>query len=263
MNVAASVGDPPLSKSKTVIVELGPVAINTAAIGSEYSDVLRREVQNLLKLPFALSDLFFCLLCCGDVCRGTHELHHISRCVQNRLADGVDVFYRAVWKKNSEFHFVVGLFSDGSINCPLPLGSILRMSALQTFFKSRRAIFWIEAINAVPFLGQMQGVSSRYPPGPTPCVREPLRLRQVRLTSLQLLFLQFQGLGSESPIDPGRQQSQPEDDKRDGGNSGGAKCGDAYGVRQVRRQARGHETGRGHAGVMHDGDRSTHHHGSG
>jgi len=88
---------------------------------------------------------------------------------------------------------------------------------------------------------------------------EPLSFSQVRLASLQLLFLQFQGLDSESPIHPGRQQSQPQDDKGDGGNSGGAKCGDAYGMRQVRWHAGGRETGGGHAGVMHDGDRSTHH----
>src|SRR4029077_956440 len=178
------------------------------------------------------------------------------------MADGVDVFDRAAWKKDSEFHFVTRLFSDCSIDCPLPLGSILRMSALPTFFKSRRAIFWIEAINAVPFLGQMQGVSSRYSPGPTPRVREPLRLRQVRLASLQLLFLQFQGLGSESPIHRGRQQSQPEDDKGNSDNSGNAECGDTYGVRQVGRHPEGRETGGGHAGVMHDRDRSTHHGGS-
>src|ERR1700719_4509394 len=147
------------------------------------------------------------------------------------MADGVDVFDRAVWKKDSEFHFVFRLFSDGSIDCRLPLSSILRMSALQKLFKRGRTVFWIEAENPVPFLGQMHSVPPRYPPGPTPCVREPLRLRQVRLASLQFLFLQFQGLGSESPIHPGRQQGQPEDDKGDGGNSGGAKCGDAYGVR--------------------------------
>src|SRR4030081_2618382 len=179
------------------------------------------------------------------------------------MADGVDVFDRAVWKKDSEFHFVFRLFSDCSIDCPLPLGSILRMSALPTFFKSRPAIFWIEAINAVPFLGQMQGVPSRYPPGPTPCVREPLRLRQVRLAALQLFFLQFQCLGSESPIHRGRQQNQSEDDKRGGGNSGGAKRGDAYGVRQVRWHAGGRETGGSHAGGVHDGDRSSHDDGSG
>src|ERR1700692_3373065 len=132
------------------------------------------------------------------------------------MADGVDVFDSAVWKKDSGFHFVFRLFSDCSIDCPLPLSSILRMSALPTFFKSRRAIFWIEAINPVPFLGHMHGVSPRFPPGPTPCVREPLCLRQVRLASLQLLFLQFQGLGSESTIHPGRQQSQTEDHAGDG-----------------------------------------------
>src|ERR1700682_4733957 len=109
------------------------------------------------------------------------------------MADGVDVFDRAVWKKDSEFHFVIRLFSDGSIDYPFPPSSILWVIALQTFFKRRRAIFWIEAINAVPFLGQMHGVPSRYPPGPTPCVSEPLRLRQVLLASPQFLFLQFQG----------------------------------------------------------------------
>src|SRR5438067_6377678 len=71
---------------------------------------------------------------------------------------------------------------------------------------------------------------------------EPLSFSQVRLASLQLLFLQFQGLDSESPIHPGRQQSQPQDDKGAGGNSGGAKCGDAYGMRQVRWHAGGRET---------------------
>src|SRR5580700_1268821 len=97
------------------------------------------------------------------------------------MANGVDVFDRVSWKKDSEFHFVTRLFSDCSIDCPLPLGSILRLSALPTFFKTWRAIFWIEARNAVPFLAQMQGLATPYPPGPTPWVRELLRLRRVRL----------------------------------------------------------------------------------
>src|ERR1700731_1438544 len=132
------------------------------------------------------------------------------------MADGVDGFGCGFREKDSEFHLVIRLSVDCSVDCPFPLGSSLRMSALQKLFKSGRAIFWIEAINSVPFLGQMQGVSSRYPPGPTPCVREPLRLRQVRLAALQLLFLQFQGLGGESPIHPRRQQSKPEDGQSDG-----------------------------------------------
>src|SRR5258708_805523 len=61
------------------------------------------------------------------------------------------------------------------------------MNALQPFFPSRYALFWIEAIYAIPFLGQMQGVSSRYPPGPTPRMRESLRFRQARLAAPELL----------------------------------------------------------------------------
>src|SRR5216684_2340487 len=104
------------------------------------------------------------------------------------MADSVDVFDRAVRKKDSEFHFVIRLFTDCSIDCPLPLGSILRMNALQPFFPGRGALFWIEAIYAIPFLGQMQGVSSRYLPGPAPCVREPLRFRQITLALPQRFF---------------------------------------------------------------------------
>src|ERR1700730_11734184 len=107
------------------------------------------------------------------------------------MADGVDVFDRAVRKEDSEFHFVIRLFIDCSINCPLPLGSILRMNAPQPFFPSRHARFCIEAIYAIPFLGEMQSVSSRYLPDPAPCVSEPLRFRQITLASPQRFFHPF------------------------------------------------------------------------
>jgi hypothetical protein len=40
----------------------------------------------------------------------------------------------------------MGHFSDCSIDYSLPLGSILWMNALQPFFPTRRALFWIETI---------------------------------------------------------------------------------------------------------------------
>src|SRR5260370_32202981 len=178
------------------------------------------------------------------------------------MADGVSVFDSAVRKKNSVLPFVIRLFTDRSSGCLLPLVSILWMHALQPFFPGREALFRIETIYAMPFLGEMCGLSPCHTPGPTPRVREPLRFRQIRLALLQLLFLYFQGLDSESPINKGRQQSQPEDGKGDGDNSGGPKCGDAYGMRQVRRHVKRSETGGGHACVMHDRDGGTHHDGS-
>src|SRR5712691_6965146 len=104
------------------------------------------------------------------------------------MADGVDVFDRSAWKKDSDFHFVIRLFSDCSIDCSFPLGSILRMNALQPLFPSRHARFWIEAIYAIPFLRQMHGLSSRCPPGPTPSVRPPLPFPEISHALPQRLF---------------------------------------------------------------------------
>src|SRR6267154_2872965 len=104
------------------------------------------------------------------------------------MADRLDVFDRTVRKKDSKFHFVIGLFTDCSIDCPLPLGSILRMDAVQPFFPTRHALFRIETIDAIPFLGEMRGFSSRHPPDPTPRMREPLRFGQVNLAPAQRFF---------------------------------------------------------------------------
>src|ERR1700758_4893906 len=97
------------------------------------------------------------------------------------MADRVDVSGCGVREKDSEFDFVIRLSVARSVDCPFPLGSVLWMNTLQKLFKRRPPIFQIKAKNAVPFLRKMQGFASRYRPGPTPSVGEPLRLRQVRL----------------------------------------------------------------------------------
>src|SRR3979490_290397 len=104
------------------------------------------------------------------------------------MADNVDMFERAARKEDSEFDFVGRFFSYCSINCLLPLGSILWMNALHPLVPIRHALSWIEAIYAVPFLGQMPGVSSLYPPVPPPRVRQPLRFRKVALAPPQSFF---------------------------------------------------------------------------
>src|SRR5216684_7148180 len=155
MNEPISVAASPVFKSNAVIIERGLIGIQTSAIRPCYAHEQRREIQDLSKLHFALPDLLFRLFTFGDICRATHELHQIPRCVPNGMADGIDVFDSATRKKNSKFHFVIRLFRYCSIECPFPLGSILRMNALQPLFPSRHAIFWIEAVYAIPFLGQV------------------------------------------------------------------------------------------------------------
>jgi len=87
------------------------------------------------------------------------------------MADGVNVFDRAARKLDSEFQFVFCLFVYCSIDCLLPLDPILRMNALQSLFPARDTLGWIVAIYAIPFLGQVYGLSIRYPPTPTPRMR--------------------------------------------------------------------------------------------
>ncbi len=66
MRVAAS----PLFKSNAVIIERGLIGIQASAIRPCYAYDLRRTIQELSKLHFALPDLLFRLLCCGDVRHG-------------------------------------------------------------------------------------------------------------------------------------------------------------------------------------------------
>src|ERR1700722_17137296 len=104
------------------------------------------------------------------------------------MAEGVSVFDSAVRKKNSVFSLVIRLFTYVSIDGSFPLCPILRMHALRPFFPGRQALFLIKAIYAIPLLGEMHGVSSRYPPGPTPRMRKPLRFRQETFAPPQRFF---------------------------------------------------------------------------
>src|SRR5438552_201027 len=62
------------------------------------------------------------------------------------------------------------------------------MNALEASFPTRHTLFWIKAIYAIPLPGKMNRFASRHSPNPTPCMREPLRFRQITLTLPQLCF---------------------------------------------------------------------------
>src|SRR5467141_2383082 len=49
----------PLLESQTVIIERGPVVIETTSIRPKFGDVQRRKVKNLAKLSFALPNPLF------------------------------------------------------------------------------------------------------------------------------------------------------------------------------------------------------------
>src|ERR1700733_8623436 len=81
----------PLLKSKTEIVERCLIHIKTSVIGSQYSNLLRREIDDLSKLHFALPDLRLCLLAFGNVHYGADEFNEIAGWAENGMAYHVDV----------------------------------------------------------------------------------------------------------------------------------------------------------------------------
>src|SRR6267154_2777818 len=140
------------------------------------------------QLRVCLTQRFFRALAFGNVRRATDKLHQITRLAPNRMANGVDVFALTAGTKDSEFHIVVRPFNDCAIDRLLPSGSVVRMNALESLLPGWQAVLPVETIDAIPFLRQVQGISSRHIPDPTPGVREPLRFRQITLAALQGLF---------------------------------------------------------------------------
>src|SRR5580693_3474434 len=104
------------------------------------------------------------------------------------MADGMNVFHGAVRKENSELDIVFGSFTEGSLDGSLPSVAILGMNAFEPFFPTRRAFFWIEIVDAIPFVGEMQCLSSDCAQDPASRMREPLGFLKVRLAALQGLI---------------------------------------------------------------------------
>src|SRR6266849_3095027 len=102
------------------------------------------------------------------------------------MANSADPLHLSVRKKNAELLIVIGFFHDYPFDNALPPKAILRVDAFETFFPSRRSLSWIEAVNPVPFLGEVHRIPIRYAPNPAARVGQLLRLGQVRLSPLQL-----------------------------------------------------------------------------
>ncbi len=115
MNKPARVDAPPFLKGKTEIIERCLICINTSAIRSQNRNLLRREIQNLSKLAFALPDLLFRLLALGDIDYGAHELNKIAGWAENRVPYCVDISDFATGMNDSVVHLKLCPFAPCSL----------------------------------------------------------------------------------------------------------------------------------------------------
>src|SRR5580704_3418696 len=71
----------PLLESDAEIFERCVIGVESASIGSKYTDVLRRQIQNLLKFCFLFADFFFRTFTFLDFYTGAVPLDDLSRFV--------------------------------------------------------------------------------------------------------------------------------------------------------------------------------------
>src|SRR5215472_9118194 len=91
-------------------------------------------------------------------------------------------------KQNPELQVIIRLLVDGSIDCRLPLSSVLGMNPLKPFFPGGHPNLWIKTINAIAFLRQIHDLPWGYLPNQTSHVAKSLRLCQMSLTPPQSLL---------------------------------------------------------------------------
>src|SRR5690349_10657709 len=114
------------------------------------------------------------------------------------MSHNVDMFDRAIRHQQAMFKIKILSVLRRTFDGLSHEGRVFRMNPLENKFRGRfRRSVILE--DSKGFLGPNELGGGRLPTE-APRMTEPLRFRQVRLALLQLLFLYFQGLSSESPI---------------------------------------------------------------
>src|SRR6266566_3849288 len=98
---------PPLLKSKAEVIERDAVYKETFAVGTEYSNKLRNEVDYLTELHFTSAQFLLCSFALSDVDHSTGVLNEIATRAENRMTNAVNVPDGATRMHNAIIHFFV------------------------------------------------------------------------------------------------------------------------------------------------------------
>jgi hypothetical protein len=135
----------PLLKSNSVIPERGLVVIERNSIRPNFGDVYRREIEELSRFTFALSELLFRLLALCDIHNGPDKLYELARLVQDGMAYSVEMLDVSIGKNNAVVLVKVCFLGYGSIK-ELPNALlVLEMSSAKPKFSGRRILIRLDA----------------------------------------------------------------------------------------------------------------------
>src|SRR6266403_1198195 len=106
MNVIANPTSlPPLIQTHTKVIERGAIGVKTFETGSEYHDMLRRQVQNLPELHLISAPFLLCFFTLRDVNHSTGVFNEITARAENRMTNAVNVPDGATRMQNAIFYF--------------------------------------------------------------------------------------------------------------------------------------------------------------
>src|SRR6266403_95731 len=91
VNVNAKAPLPPLIKANAEVIEHHAIGVKTFAVGTEYRNKLRREVQHLPELHFTSAPFLLCAFTFSNVDHSAHKFNEIAGRAQNRMTYDVNV----------------------------------------------------------------------------------------------------------------------------------------------------------------------------
>src|ERR1700680_4069818 len=106
------------------------------------------------------------------------------------MANRLDVFDRTA-RNNPVFDIVIRSCCYGLIDCGQGFRSIFRMNTFEPLLPIGHAVFRVEPIDAIPLIGEMQRLLTRYAPAPAPGMCESLRFCQITFAAPQSVLRQF------------------------------------------------------------------------
>src|SRR5271169_3740031 len=96
MNVSVHTFLPPLLQAHSKVIKRGSIGIERATVWPTYTEVQRREVQNLPELRFTSAEFLLCSFTLSDVDHSAHKFNEMAGRAHNRMSYDVDVSNPAI-----------------------------------------------------------------------------------------------------------------------------------------------------------------------
>src|ERR1700760_422881 len=126
---------PPLIQTYAKVIERSAIGVKTFATGSEYRDMLRRQVQNLPEFHFISATFLLCSFTLRDVHHSAHKFDEIAGSTQNRMTYDVYVPDGTIRMHDAVVCLPITLLANRCLDQFPEAGLVIGMNSLQELFE--------------------------------------------------------------------------------------------------------------------------------